>query len=232
MRFGLAALILLVLVASPLPTQATQAIRCFPIEDFFSVSHGPALVGDVDGDRRPDRVRTRARWTDDQRCRAWLIVKTDDRTYRLQIDPTPGLLVAPPPLAALVRLQHRHGLAIALIPWKGASTKFVDLFAIHHRRLIRLNSSLLGYAGSVVNRAGVDCAARRGAVMVASEAEFRIGDNRYHVTRVFFGLRAGLLTPLPRLTERARVRFAELGRFPELNQYVPFPSCTVAAGIS
>jgi hypothetical protein len=230
MRFGLAMLTLL--LASPVPTQATQAIRCFPIEDFFSVSRGPTLVGDVDGDRRPDRVRTRARWTDDQRCRAWLIVTTDDRTYRLQIDPTPGLLIAPPPLAALVRLAHRPGLAVALIPWKGASTKFVDLFGIHQRRLTRLNSSLLGYAGSVVNRAGVDCASKRGAVMVASEAEFRIDDNRYHVTRTFFGLRAGLLAPLPRLTERVRVRFAGLGRFPELGQYVPFPSCTVAAGLS
>jgi hypothetical protein len=222
----------LVLVLSMPATVAASfpPVRCYPIADFYDVATGPTLIGDIDGDHTPDTVRTRAAWTSDQTCRAWLIVDTGDTRYRRQIEP-PGILIGPPPVAALVRLANRPGLAIAIVPWKGAAMRFVDVYAIHRHRLLKLNDSLFAYAGSIVNRAGVDCVAHRGANLVSSTATYNLTDDHYHVRRVFYALRAAGLELLPRLTERHRVRPAGLTRFPELGAYVPFPRCTAVIGL-
>jgi hypothetical protein len=143
----------------------------------------------------------------------------------------PGVLIGPPPVAALVRMAHKHSLVIALTTWKGASTGFVDLYAIHGHRLQHLNEALLGYGGSLVNLAGVDCASNRGAVLVSSTATYHVVDRRYHVHRKFYQRRSGTLELRTRLTERYRVRPARLDRFPELISQAPFPSCTAVPGL-
>jgi hypothetical protein len=227
-RLGLAALILA--LAMPMTAVGASAVRCYPIRDFFGVEQSPTVVGDVNGDHKPDTVRTTARWVGEWSCRAWLVVDTGDHRYRRQVE-SPGILIGPPPVAALVRLGHGPGLAIAIVPWKGAATSFLDLYGIRDHRLVKMNSGLFGYAGSIVNRAGVDCASHRGAALVSSMATYQLTDNRYHVRRLFYRLRAGNLESMPWLTQRVRVHPAGLVRFPELGAYVPFPSCTAVAGL-
>jgi hypothetical protein len=190
------------------------------------------LRGDVDGDRRPDLVTTQARWLTGNTCRARLVVDTERDVFERRVDPLSGVLIAPPGLAALVRLDRRPGLEIAVVIWRGASTAFLDVYGVRGNRLTRVSADAFPYAGSVVNRSGVGCARKRGALLVASEAAFKLDDERYHVGRVFYGLRAGDLRPFPSLTERSRVRYDDLGRFPELASEAPFPSCTLVEGAS
>jgi hypothetical protein len=95
-----------------------------------------------------------------------------------------------------------------------------------------VSRSAYEYAGSVVNRAGVDCTAKRGARLVASFATWVDTDRRYHVERTFYTLRASVLSMVPRLTERHLVRIAGLARYQELAVQVPFPSCTAVLGTS
>jgi hypothetical protein len=202
-----------------------------PITDLFPDAV-TRLRGDVDGDRHFDTVTTEAEWLADDTCRARLVVETNRNVFRRHVDPLSGLLIAPPGLAALVQLDRSPGLEVAVVIWRGASTAFLDVYGVRGNRLTRVTRDAFAYAGSVVNRSGVDCARKRGAVLVASQAEFRLGDERYHVRRVFYALRAGVLRRLPSLTERFRVRFTGILRFPELANQVPFPSCTVVEGAS
>jgi hypothetical protein len=241
-RGGVLAL-LLAMIMTAVPTAAVSTrvglvsdapvstYTCYPLNDFFGVSRGPVVVGDVTGDRQPDTVSTRVRWVTQRTCRAWLVVAAERETYRMRIDPVPGVLIGPPPVAALVKLGHQNGLAIAVTTWKGASTGFVDLYAIRGHRLRHLNTRLFGYAGSLVNLAGVDCASEHGAVLVSSTATYRLNDDRYHVRRTFYALRSSALEPLPPLTEVYRVRPTRLERFPELFFQAPFPSCMRSPGL-
>ena len=155
----------------------------------------------MDADHRIDTVSTSARWLGDSTCRAWLTVETANGTYRRRIDPLFGSLVAPPALAGLIQLGPGRRLDIAVIVWLGASTGFVDVYGFHSRELQRKSTDAFDYAGSVVNRAGVDCVRHRGARLVASFATFR-GDNRYHGERTFYAMRSGGLHLIQGRTER------------------------------
>jgi hypothetical protein len=232
--FVAVAMLVLVVATSSITAPALTAsepVRCFPIFDFFPQAV-TRLRGDVDGDRRPDTVTTEADWVDGQTCRAWLVVETRRGVFRREIDALLEVLVAPAGLAALVELDRRPGLEVAVVTWLGASTGFADVYGFRGRGPGRLNAETFSYAGSIVNRSGVDCVRRRGTLVVASDAEFRLEDDRYHVVRRFYALRAGVLRLLPTLTERARVGFARLSRFPEFAESVPFPSCAIVLGAS
>jgi hypothetical protein len=187
------------------------------------------LQGDVDADHQIDTVSTSARWLGDQTCRAWLTIETSKGTYRRRIDPLFGSLVAPPALAGLIRLGPGPRLDVAVVVMLGASTGFVDVYGLQGRKLRRRSSKAFAYAGSVVNRAGVDCTTGHGARLVASLASFE-ADNRYHVERTFYAMRAGALRAIR--TERTTVRFNGLNRHPEFASQVPFPSCVVVRGPS
>jgi hypothetical protein len=214
------------------PVASQEAVRCYSAEDVFP-SAETRLRGDVDGDGHDDGVRTRARWLDAETCRAWLTLSIPRQGVRERaIDPLTGILIAPPGLAGLIRLDRRPGLEVAVVTWVGASTGFVELYGYRRGRIVPLAREAFAYAGSVVHRDGVDCARTHGALLVRSRAEFDLDDERYHVQRRFYGLRDGVLRPLPDLTEHYRVRMPGLRRFPGLWNQVPFPSCTEVPGAS
>jgi hypothetical protein len=223
-----AAAILGASVSFPTPSAATT--WCAPLPDLLP-DGVTTLQGAVDADHRIDTVSTSAQWLGDRTCRAWLTIETADGTYRRRIDPLFGSLLAPPALAGLIQLGPGRRLDVAVIVWLGASTGFVDVYGLHGHELRRRSSEAFDYAGSVVNRAGVDCIRERGARLVASFATFE-ADNRYHVERTFSAVRAGGLRILPGRTERTTVRFNGLNRYPEFASQVPFPSCTVVRGPS
>jgi hypothetical protein len=213
------------------------AVSATPAQCFHSLDIFPDVVtrlrGDVDGDRRADTVLTRARWIDDSTCTAQLVVRTDRETFKRAIDPISGSMIAPPGLTGLIKLDRRPGLEIGVVVWLGASTGFMDVYALRGGTgLVRLSSEPFDYAGSLVQRSGVDCARTHGSLVVSSHAVFRLVDNRYHVTRDFYADHGSRLVLRPALQERARVRFMQLNRFPEFASAVPFPSCTVVAGSS
>jgi hypothetical protein len=213
------------------PSTAGAAMTwCGSLADLFPTGV-TTLRGDVDADRRIDVISTSARWLGEQTCRAKLTIRTEHGTFRRRIDPLFESLVAPPPLAGLIRLGHSQRLDVAVIVMLGASTGFVDVYHLHGRELGRESSEAFAYAGSVVNRAGIDCVRDRSARLVASSATFE-ADNRYHVERSFYALRAGTLRLLPARTERTTVRFTGLNRYPEFASQVPFPSCTLVRGPS
>ena len=212
------------------PSARAAATWCAPLADVFP-DGVTMLRGDVGGDHRIDTVSTSARWLGDTTCRAWLTVETANGTHRRRIDPLFGSLVAPPALAGLIQLGPGRRLDVAVIVWLGASTGFVDVYGFQGRELRRKSTEAFDYAGSVVNRAGVDCVSDRGARTVASFATFE-NDNRYHVERTFYAIRRGGLHLIPGRTERGTVGFNGLNRYPEFASQVPFPSCTVVRGPS
>jgi hypothetical protein len=213
-----------------LPRPGLAATWCTSLSDLLP-NGVTTMHGDIDGDHRIDTVSTSARWLGERSCRARLTIETAHDTYRRRIDPLFGSLVAPPALAGLIRLGPDAHLDVAVVVMLGASTGFVDVYGLHGRELRRKSSEAFAYAGSVVNRAGVDCTAERGARLVASLATFD-QDNRYHVERTFYAVRAGALQVLPGRTERATVGFNGLNRYPEFASQVPFPSCAVVRGPS
>jgi hypothetical protein len=225
------ATVALVLTAwAQVPASAIEPVRCYPADEVFP-DQVRLLTGDVDGDGVADTVRTRARWTDDDHCRARLAADVGTSVLRLGIDPATGIMIAPPGLAGLVDLDRRRGLEPAVVVWRGASTGFVQVYGVRAGDLRPLADRAFEYAGSIVHPAGVDCVRTRGAVLVSSSAEYDLADGRYHVVRRFYAFRAGTLERVPRLTERVAVRLSGLGRFPELGA-APFPSCTVVPGAS
>jgi hypothetical protein len=168
----------------------------------------------------------------DRRVRARLIVESARGVLTRRVDSLTGLLIAPPGLASLVDLDRRPGLEIGVVVWLGASTGFVDVYGVRGRELVRMNREAFDYGGSLVHREGVDCMRTRSALVVASHAVYRLSDNRYHVTRTFLAIRGDVLQRVPRLTERHRVGYAGLTRFPEFASTQPFASCTVVPGVA
>ncbi len=212
------------------PSARAETTWCAPLAGVFP-DGVTRLQGDVDADHRIDTVSTSVRWLGESTCRAWLTVETANGTYRRRIDPLFGSLVGPPALAGLVQLGPGRRLDVAVVVWLGASTGFVDVYGFDGRELRRKSTAAFDYAGSVVNRAGVDCVSDRGARLVASFATFE-NDNRYHVERSFYAMRAGGLHLIRGRTERATVGFNGLNRYPEFASQVPFPSCAVVRGPS
>lgn len=217
------------LILSAAALSLPPATPCYSVDDPIR-TRGPTLHGDVDGDGQADTVWTRADWVGRLRCRASLHVRTAEGTFTLAVEPPSedGGLLSPPGLAGLVRLDRRPGLEIALVPWMGASTTFVNVYALRARGPVLLKSPLFGHGGSVGNRSGVDCIRKRGAIVAATGASYaRRG--RYRVERRFYGLRGDMF--VLKFTERYRVSdYGGLSRFPELaNELQPFPSCTVVS---
>jgi hypothetical protein len=211
-------------LAGPGPgPSAGPPARCFPAVD-FGFPATAELRGHVDGDRRIDTVSTSAGWVDSDSCRASLVVRTAKRTYRQEVGNDLGILIAPPPVAALVPLDRRRGLEIAVQVWQGASTGFVELFGIRGARLVRLDEHPFAVSGSLTHQEGLDCARRHGALLVAGSAAIQ-GDS-YAVERRFYAVRAGELRLRPRLTEHHVVGLEDLGGFREISD-VPFPRCAV-----
>jgi hypothetical protein len=211
-------------IVGPGPGPASApAARCLPAVD-FGFPATAELRGHVDGDRRIDTVSTSADWVDSESCQASLVVKTARRTYRQEVGNDLGILIAPPPIAALVPLDRRRGLEIAVQVWQGASTGFVELYGIRGARLVRLDQHPFAFSGSLTHQEGLDCTRRHGALLVAGSAAIH-GDG-YAVGRRFYAMRAGELRLLPRLTEYLLVGLEDLGRFPEISD-VPFPRCAV-----
>lgn len=232
MRTAVAAIVIPLLIAgSAVTAVGVEPVRCYDADEVFP-DEVRALTGDVDGHGAPDAVRTRARWADPATCRARLIVDTGRRVLRTEIEPSTGIMIGPPGLAGLVELDHRPGLEIAVVIWRGASTGFLLLYGVHAGALVPLASGSFEYAGSVVHLTGVDCVPNRGAVLVSSTADYDVEDGRYDVVRTFYASRAGSLRPVPALTEHRSVRPSRLGRYPELASPAPFPSCTVVLGAS
>jgi hypothetical protein len=222
----------LLLVSLAIPSASARSeMFCAPTSDFFPEAD-TVLHGDIDGDGTTDSASTHARITPDGSCRARLIVETDRRVYRTTIAPLTGLLLVPPALAGLIRIRPGHRLDVAVIVWVGASTGFLDVYALHGQRLRRLSLQAHAYAGSIGQRSGVDCVRQHGARLVASWASINRTGSRYVVERDFYGVRGGSLRPLSRLTERFRLPVDAIGRFPEFAALVPFPSCTVVRGAS
>jgi hypothetical protein len=217
--------LLLTVAALSLP----PATPCISYED-PPRTKGPSLEGDVDSDGRADTVWTRARWVSGARCRASLHVRTAVGDLAVAVQPASqgGSVLAPPGLAGLARVDRRPGLEVALVPWEGASTTFVVVYALRAGRLVRLKSPLFGHGGSVANRSGVDCVRKRGALVVSSSASYVSGGS-YRVVRRFFGLRRDAF--VLKSTDRFRVPdYEALAGFPELaNASQPFPSCTIVS---
>jgi hypothetical protein len=158
-RIRLAVGISLVLITTALvtPNAAGDPVRCYPMSDLFPDGL-TRLRGDVDGDRRLDTVTTEARWFAGDACCTRLVVETEHGVFERRVDPLSGMLIAPPGLAALVKLDRSPGLEIAVVIWRGASTAFLDVYGVRGKRLTRVSADAFAYAGSVVNRSGVDCA--------------------------------------------------------------------------
>jgi hypothetical protein len=156
----------------------------------------------------------------------------DDRhgasTFRTEIDSLSGSLLAPPALAGLVRLAPGHRLDVAVIVWLGASTGFVDVYGLRGRGIERVSPEVFAYAGSAVDRFGVDCVSGKGARLVVSSATYT--ERGYRVRRSFLSLRGDILVPSHRATERLTLGVRRLERLPEFAAQVPFPSCTVVDG--
>jgi hypothetical protein len=225
--------VLPLLFATSIPATATAVdlVRCYAATEVFPDAVRK-LSGDVDGDRSIDTAHTRASWVGPEACRARLVVDTGTSVLRVAIDPSTGIMIGPPGLAGLVDLSRHPGLEVAVVVWRGASTGFLQLYGVDGGRLTDIAGESFGYAGSVVHPSGVDCARKRGAVLVRSKAEYLLDDDRYHVERMFYAFRGNTLQPVPALTERLAVRPAGLARFPELAGPAPFPSCTVVLGAS
>lgn len=219
------------LVSWAAPAAGVDPVRCYAAAEVFP-DEVRTLIGDVDGDRMPDTVRTRASWSDDETCRARLIADTGTIVLRRGIDPSTGIMIAPPGLAGLVDLDGRPGLELAVVIWRGASTGFLQLYGVRAGTLSALASESFEYAGSIVHLSGVDCVRNRGALLVSSSAEYGLDDGRYDVERTFYALHGGSLQPVPALTERVSVRPSGLARYPELATPAPFPSCTAVVGVS
>ena len=207
------------------------AAYCERVKD-FGIPWTTSLRGDVDGDGVADAVSSRAVWLAGGGCRAWLVVDTAGARFRTAIDPFASTMLKPPGLAGLIALRPGHRLDIAVVVELGASTGFLDVYGLAGDRLLRLTRSPFGYAGSAVNRVGVDCTAKKEARLVTSSATWVDAERRYHVERSFYAVRGGLLIELPRLREQHLATMRQLTRYPELAKLVPFPSCTAVAGNS
>ena len=192
------------------------------------------LHGDLDADRRPDTVAVVARYGAAPGCRLALrvqlgtgislfhpLAETPHSTGEdLRNQPWPRLL-------SLVKLDPRPGLQPVVSVQLGASTVFVNVFAIHGGQLVRLNAQGDGFGGGVSGVASaVDCWHGAGSgEVVSSFAESNI--HGWAVSRSLFRLVGNSFRPSTTVPS-VRVKF--LGALPEFHGpgLGIFPRCTVA----
>lgn len=220
---GGAILLAAVVAASPCPAHPAQQGQV-----------RSSFVGDVDGDRAPDRVFVRVDGTAAPRCALHLVV-------RLRHGPALTAPLAPPVLetgvvrqlpwprvAALAEVDRHPGAEIVVTVDEGASTVFLAVFIVRSHRLIRMrlpgSEQTFPALGSVMNFAGVDCVGGRRSGVVVSTLGAR-SLKRVSVERRFFRAVGTHFRLIGRRTYAFRPN-APL-RLPELAGGGPFARCVV-----
>jgi hypothetical protein len=186
------------------------------------------LVGDLDGDGRPERVQVYA--TQEDPCDLALVTQGSMRSANFSVDCVKPSEVegAPPFVEVLAPIDRVPGLEVVVQTSHGASHEFARLFTVRHAGLVpvevdgqpdRLTIVYYGSAGT--GSTSIDCAARKGFV-VSSYQSFRddtITRTRYRMVG----------TTLVRLSsKRLYVGAGADPAFRELRGPQPFPSCAVA----
>jgi hypothetical protein len=221
---------------TPSPTDsstADSASRCpnaAEVTSDPSARIGGTLRGDVDGDGSPDDVSLVFDDTGALGCQAFLVVEGSGEGAALAVesfDPAFGL--PQPRLNRLAEVDTAPGSEVAVDLVAGASTQFVGLFTMTGGELARVEvegdefptDDLFPYGGSVGHVDASDCAGAAGTIVISSATPK--GDD-YLVIRRFFSFEVSTPRVEPSSTERDRVAFEELGRFPEYRSS-PFGGC-------
>jgi hypothetical protein len=222
--------------ASPSPTNSSTpdtASRCPNEADVTSdpsARIGGSLNGDVDGDGSSDVVSLAFDDTGALGCQAFLVVEGSGEDAVMAIESFDRAYGLPQPrLNTLAEVDTAPGSEVVIDLVAGASTQFVGLFTMSGGELAGVEvegdefpvEDLFPYGGSVGHVEASDCADAAGTIVVSS-ATPRADD--YRVTRRFFSFQG--LAPRVELssTERHRVAFEALGRFPEYRSS-PFGGC-------
>jgi hypothetical protein len=189
---------------------------------------GKALVGDVDGDSRADRVTLRVDRQRPRRCRHLLVVRTRKGTTvsaRVKPLPWPG---TDPRLLLLAEIDGRAGLEPVLALTSPAAVyRPGAVFTKRHGKLARMRlgatrpSDLFPFYDEFPS--GVDCAAEPGTI-IATSANVADNDAYWDIKRSLYR-RAGIRVELVR-EERFQVKLGPEAkrRWPELRGD-PFLSC-------
>lgn len=199
---------------------------------------GNVMEADVDGDGLVDRVWLSSAPSGLPRCRDFLTVETNKKTYWAVTDASevPSSLQAPR-LSSLRNVDGEGGAEVVVNLEAGASTEFVGVFKLTRAGLERVtvdgpapgpfggeSRKLFAYGGSVGHLEAVDCA---GDGLVVMSAALPSGNDArtYRVERRFFetGPTSGLSLN-KELTERHTVRDLKVDDFPEFAGS-PFLSC-------
>lgn len=189
-----------------------------------------ALRGDVDGDGRSEVIWLAVDPRAGASCQVFLAAGSGSVVRSLPIvQPEMNLALSPPALNTLAAIDTEPGLDVVVDLVTGASTRFVGLFGMYSGALERvrfdgpgtLPADLFAYGGSVAHLDGVDCAGRRGTIVVSSASPRA---ERYAIVRRFYRVTPGGSTPLPVRTERHTVEARALNRFSELGS-PPFAGC-------
>lgn len=191
---------------------------------------GGSLHGDVDGDDRPDEVSIAFDESGELGCQAFLVVEGSGDNAVVAIESFDSAYGLPQPrLNTLAEVDLVPGSEMVVDLVAGASTQFVGLFTMTERGVARVEiegdefpvDDLFPYGGSVGHVEASNCAEEEGTVVISSATPR--GDE-YRVTRTFFTFEGSTPRIALSSTERERVAFEELGRFPEYESS-PFGGC-------
>jgi hypothetical protein len=192
---------------------------------------GGSLEGDLDGDGGAEEVSLAFDEGGAHGCQAFVVVDGPELAKAIALDGfDPALGLPQPRLHGLAEVDTVPGSEVIVDLVAGAATQFVGLFTMSGGKLARVvvegdefpADDLFPYGGSVGHVEASDCTQDPGTVVV-SIATPRGED--YRVTRRFFTVEGASPRMVLASTERKRVAFEELGRFPE---YVssPFGACS------
>ena len=235
---GAAALIAVVLLpagrdASAMPT-SSACDRSSSLAGYRTRGH--ALRGDLDGDRKADRVTVRANVKRPPRCRFVLVVETGrGGVVVLPVKPLPWFLaVNNPRLTLLAEIDGRAGLeAVVELSWPPASVVYRPgaVFTMRERRLVRMRYDVEAKLPDDVFPfydefpVGVNCGAQPGTVVVTRGGLAKRGrdDRHYDITRSLYRAAGTRFVLLRRTKYRVGIRERIEQRWPELRG--PFLSC-------
>jgi hypothetical protein len=215
---------------SPTADSASRCPNEAEVTSGPSARIGGSLRGDVDADGSPDDVSLAFDDTGARGCQAFLVVEGSGESAVLAIESFDRAFGLPQPrLNRLAEVDSAPGSEIAVDLVAGASTQFVGLFTMTGGELARVEvegdefpaDDLFPYGGSVGHVDASDCAGEPGTIVISTATPK--GDD-YQVTRRFFRFQGSTPRVEPSSTERDRVAFEELGRFPEFRSS-PFGGC-------
>jgi hypothetical protein len=192
---------------------------------------GGSLEGDLDGDGSAERVSLAFDERGPHGCQAFIAVEGPEVAGVLAIERfDPALGLPHPRLHGLAEVDTVPGSEVIVDLIAGASTQFVGLFTMPGGELARVAvegdqfpaDDLFPYGGSVGHVEASDCARDPGTVVVSIATPRGVD---YRVSRRFFTFVDSAPRMVHSSTERERVAFEDLGRFPE---YVssPFGACS------